>query len=215
MLSRGFAIGRIFGTNIYATGSFFLLIAYIFWISGGNLSWAAIWCLAIILSLIAHEFGHVFAVRWLLKERSTVILWFLGGICLHEPTRDRRKQIGISLMGPAFGFGLAGLAWIAMLALPASKGPLRPFLGSLLFLNVLLNALNLLPIWPLDGGQALRAALAARLGSGRAALVVRRISIATAIVGGAVALQLGYRIAAIIAILLVADNLLGRGPTHD
>jgi Zn-dependent protease len=214
MLSRGFAIGRLFGTDIYATVSFFLLVAFIFWQSGGNYGVAAILCLALTISIITHEFGHVFAVRWLLKGPCVVILWFLGGVCLHEPTRARGKQVAISLMGPAFGFLLCGLAWLAQRFLPSGPPALGGLLAALVWINLLLSVLNLLPIWPLDGGQALRSALAAKIGGGRAALWTRRVSVVTAVAGAIVGLQLGYHIMPLVAIMLIVDNLFGRGPTH-
>lgn len=212
-MSRGLLIGRLFGTDIYASPSFLLLMA-VYFFAYRNPAAVAIFLVALILSLLVHEFGHVFAVKWLLKGRAVILLWMLGGLCIHERTTNAKKQLGISLMGPAFGFALAGVAW-AIEPLVPRPGVWAGLVAMLLWINVLWNALNLLPLWPLDGGQALRAALALRIGGAKAAVAVRRISIFTAVAGIAVALQSGYFFAAILATMLLLENLRPGAIPHD
>jgi Zn-dependent protease len=214
-MNRGFPIGRLFGTDIYATGGFFLLLALYFLRGEADPAGAATWCAAVVLSLLVHEFGHVFAVRRLTGGDCFVQLWMLGGLCVHAPVRSRGKQVAISLLGPVAGFMLAGVAWVIRDFAAPSHPLLRYLVRSLLWINLFWNGLNLLPIWPLDGGQALRAALAHRLGSGRAVPIVRRLSIAVAAIVGIVALRIGFTLGAVLAILLGMENLMGRGPIHD
>jgi stage IV sporulation protein FB len=209
MPTRGTLIGRLFGTDIYATSGFFLLVVLLFafyW----NAAWViAVYLLALVISLLVHEFGHVFAVRWLLNSGSIVILWGLGGLCVHEPTPVIRKRIGISLMGPAFGFVLGGVSWaVSHFLVPEDAAkPLLVFMGAMVFINVVYTGLNLLPIVPLDGGQAALAALESRLGPARARVWMRRVSVGVAGAGAAVALYAGWYIAALLAGLLLFQNL--------
>jgi Zn-dependent protease len=212
--SMGVPLGRLFGTDIRATGGFFILLALCFYVyrSDGP-AMSAVACIAIVLSLLFHEFGHVFAVRKQLGSESVVILWGLGGLCVHEPAQAPRQRIIISLMGPVFTAILAGVALGAGYAGSALGVP-HPILARLAGFLVAINAIwlvfNILPIRPLDGGQALEAALAMRLGEKRARAMSRRVSIVIAgvVAGGAYAA--GWPVAAMMAILLLVQNLTGQ-----
>ena len=106
MTPRGFQIGRVLGTDIYMSPTFLLLIAFYFFMGGrARAATVAIFSIAVILSLLIHEFGHAIAVRRLLKTEPVILLWGLGGLCMfrdelgrHTPGRD----LVISLAGPAF-----------------------------------------------------------------------------------------------------------------
>ncbi|MHC4547955.1 MAG: site-2 protease family protein [Planctomycetota bacterium] len=212
-MPRGFLIGRLFKTNIYCTLGFFLLMAICFLRLGA--SDAALICAALILSILVHEFGHVFAVRWLLKSESRVVLWALGGLCLHAPARHPRQQVAISLMGPAFGLALAGGCLLVVLLIPIHFVPLARLLRVMVYINVFWTAVNLLPIMPLDGGQALRSALGAKLGSGPARRIARWTSLLTAAAGTVAALVLGDRVLALLGVLLLFQNLAGPDVAYD
>jgi stage IV sporulation protein FB len=181
-MAQGVQIGRLFGTDVYASFGFLFLLALPFLLGTGDLVGAAIWDLAILVSLLVHEFGHVFAVKWFLGGRSVVVLWFLGGLCIHEPTPHRGKRIAIALMGPAFQLALCG-ALFPVARHVRDPVPLARFLDSMLWLNLFWPIVNLAPILPLDGGQAARAALEFRLPPARARRVAAGLSVAAAAVG--------------------------------
>jgi len=186
-MPSGVQIGRLFGTDIYASFGFFFLLAlpFLFGVEGGYVG-AAVWDLAVVVSLLVHEFGHVFAVKWFLKGRSAIVLWMFGGLCVHDPTSDRRKRIAISLMGPAFQIALwAALRPFAPRGRPETVTEL--FLVHMLFANLVWPLLNLLPILPLDGGQAIRAAIEFRLPPGRALRAAALLSMGVAAAGVAAA----------------------------
>lgn len=210
----GVPIGRIFGTDIRATGGFFILLALCFYVyRSDGVAMAAIACLAIVCSVLFHEFGHVFAVRRQLKSESVVILWGLGGLCVHEPPHSPRQSIIISLMGPVFTGILAGLA-LGAWKLGEAVGLPHPLVGRLVGFTLAINTLwlvfNILPIRPLDGGQALEAALAIRLGDGRARAASRKVSIVVALVVAGVAYAIGWPVASMLSLLLVVQNFTGR-----
>jgi Zn-dependent protease len=214
-MPRGIQLGRIFGTDIYASLGFFGLLVLIFIVYGTrNAAFAAVVIIAVVISLLVHEFGHAFAARWLLKSKSKIVLWFLGGLCIHEPAKSPGQQVGISLMGPGFAAVLAGLVAIPYFTMPDDEGAMRILVEALLWINVVWTAANLLPILPLDGGQALRALLHMRLGARRSLRVARMISMATAAAAGAVAIYYGYRFAAILCVMLLLENMWGRSVTY-
>lgn len=181
-MPRGVFLARLFKTDVYATGSFLLLMVLLMILNGEQASSVAVWEFALIVSVLVHEFGHVYAVRKFTGGTSVVLLWGLGGLCIHEPTPVIRKRIGIALMGPAFGFVLGGISWaVAAYAMPDQvPPPVAVFMNAMIVLNIVYTAFNLLPILPLDGGQATLAALESRLGPGKALRATRLVSVITA-----------------------------------
>jgi Zn-dependent protease len=210
---RGFRIGRLFGTDIYCAPGFFLLVAAYFLLAGPGPG--ALFSVAVIISILVHEFGHVFAVRWFLRAPSTVFLWGLGGLCIHPGTASPGRQVGISLMGPAFGFVLGGLSVAAALLVPDVSPVLAAFLAMMVWINLIWSAANLLPILPLDGGQALRAALRAGLGAGRSGRIMRRISIVVAAGATVAAFYFGFKLAAVLGVILLYQNLMRPDVAYD
>jgi len=207
----GFSIGRLFGTDIRATGGFFLLVAFYFLRFGLEApAEAAIVCIAVILSLLVHEFGHVFAVRWQLKSESAVILWGLGGLCVHPPAPKPSQRLIISLMGPAFEAVLGIVAIAVWFLFPPSQPLVRYFVGWLVWINVVWLVFNLVPLKPLDGGQALEAAMEMKLGSAKAATIARRVSVLCAAVIVAAGLYYKLVFLAVMGLFLLIHNLQGR-----
>ncbi|HET6881669.1 MAG TPA: site-2 protease family protein [Pirellulales bacterium] len=130
------------------------------------------WVVAVFISILVHELGHAFLIRYY-GWRPRVILYSLGGLAAYEPTWHRMlPQIIISFAGPAAGFLLAGIVvaailasghgvhidWEALFPMPirfdryASRN-LTVFVYDMLEINILWGVLNLLPIYPLDGGK--------------------------------------------------------------
>ncbi len=211
-MRRGLLIGRLFGTDIYCEISFFLLIALYMW-SAGLLA-GALFSAAVLISVLVHEFGHVLAVQRLLKTQSLVVLWMLGGLTIYRGAPRPGQQAAISLMGPAFSFALAGLSYGATELLPASPSLFRAFLVVMVWINIVWTLANLLPALPLDGGQALRAALRAALPRLRADRIMRVISLVTAagVIGAALWFQ--KPLGAVLGAFLLLDNLKSPGVAY-
>lgn len=119
------------------------------------------WIAVVFVSILVHELGHAFAVRYY-GSPCEVLLYGFGGLAIfpYAPARGWRR-IAISLAGPAAGFALGGVVFLSNVALGWSeKGMLAAVLyGFLLWVNLIWNLVNLLPIWPLDGGHVCREAL--------------------------------------------------------
>jgi Zn-dependent protease len=114
--------------------------------------------LLIMLSIVVHEMGHAFAARHYEKRVDEIILYALGGLCVHEGGwLQPWKNIRIALAGPLFGFALSGV-FAALFFTVGANAPwlVRAILYEGLWFNVAVNAINLLPIFPLDGGQIFR-----------------------------------------------------------
>ena len=202
--SRGEWRFRLFGTLVRVQIWFWFVIL----IMGGDRQPvpALTWVTVCFVSILLHEFGHVAAFR-LFRVDAEVVLHGWGGLAI--PRREVRgtwAELLVSVAGPAAGFGLAALALLAAshtgfrtyLGFHAmiphlSVLPARPvhfsiswmvLLNDLLWVNFYWGLMNLLPVYPLDGGQAARA-LFEHYQPGRG---LRRSLVVSAVVGGAVAL---------------------------
>ena len=156
---------------------FFWLMAAIlgFGATQGDPRRLAFWILAVLISVLVHELGHAVVIRKFGWE-PRITLYGMGGLASYNAARiDPRIHILISLAGPAAGFALAGLLVGALATAGApvqfhvglpyivwwqlggfSNRLLHDFVSYMLFVNIWWGLLNLLPIWPLDGGQITR-----------------------------------------------------------
>jgi membrane-associated protease RseP (regulator of RpoE activity) len=129
-------------------------------------------------SILLHEFGHVLAFR-LCGTGAEVVLYGWGGLTIpYRGVRGFGARVMIALAGPAAGFCAAALAvglaqasgaavhfgfrrFLPMLSVWPSATPAfyywYVFLNDLLWVNFYWGLVNLLPIFPLDGGHVSRA----------------------------------------------------------
>lgn len=119
-------------------------------------------------SVLLHELGHaLMARRFGLKTRE-ISLTPMGGFSnIDEMPETPRVQLFVVLAGPAVSLLLAALGFLLSAPLKGDlPGPMavnepgaNP-LTQLAWFNLVLGVYNLLPIFPMDGGRALRAVLA-------------------------------------------------------
>ena len=105
------------------------------------------------LILLAHEIGHVVAMRLGgTKVRGVLFLPFVGAATLAEHAFvSRWHEFWVQLAGPLTGIPSAALALILW-----RTGVLSEATGSTVFwAALLLNLFNLIPVLPLDGGRVL------------------------------------------------------------
>ena len=146
---------------------------------------AFLWIVAIYGSILAHELGHAVVGRRLGYGSADIVLSFFGGVAIWSgrTSRSRRDQLLVTLAGPAVNVVLC----IFFLLLKTFPPPfisllvpsLRGLIDDLYWINLMLAAFNILPIFPLDGGQALRTALAYRIRGSRLVRISLQVSFAT------------------------------------
>jgi len=157
-----FAIGRI---PVRVHPLFWLLSALLGW-SGPDLRGTLLWVLCVFLSVLIHELGHAWTAQ-AYGLRPQIVLHAFGGYAAYQGTERQSawQRILILIAGPAAGFALCALAILARFALEASQRTStiladQPFLvqglAHLVYINLWWGLLNLLPIYPLDGGQIAR-----------------------------------------------------------
>lgn len=135
-----------------------------FWIAATVLNWdhkpvdvVFLWVMCLFVSILVHELGHALmaeAFGW----ASEIVLYWLGGLTFSNRNylRTPWREIAVSLAGPFAGFGMYGLTVAATQLLPSHQELHRNVYITLIFLiqiNLYWGLINLLPVWPLDGGQ--------------------------------------------------------------
>jgi Zn-dependent protease/CBS domain-containing protein len=124
-------------------------------------------------AVLFHEFGHIAASLMRGVRPKAIMLLPIGGVHIRESSeidsrRDAQTEIIIALAGPLVSLTLAAVAYgIASAFLPQQAWLRdRPFLWpanlprSVIWINLFLAGVNLLPAYPLDGGRLLRVLLA-------------------------------------------------------
>jgi len=201
MRSWSIPVGRLFGVDVRIHLTFFLLPMFVFWTDysahQGNANGPRDLALvAIILACVgAHECGHMLAARRFGMIPKAVILLPLTGVTLYDESRTEKPQpaallwkreIRLALVGPLVNLALGSLA-VAAITGAGRGGDLWkwPFLQagnllkSLVWANLYLAVLNLMPAYPLDGGRILRAFFSRSLDA--SAATRRAVSISNAI----------------------------------
>jgi stage IV sporulation protein FB len=158
-----FYVFSIRGIPVHLSVWALALVAWLAW-SWGDPVQGALVGVGAILSVLIHELGHaVVAARYGLQP--SILLHALGGTTQHLRARTDGQDAWIIAAGPLIQIGagfVAMLGWIgAALLVPAvAAQPLfAGFMTGFLYVSLIWGAINLAPMWPLDGGKLFRLAL--------------------------------------------------------
>ena len=210
--SSGLRVGRLFDIDIWVHWILLLIIALkLFDILlkedqqyGEPLLAFASFALALLLTILLHEFGHAYAAAKVGGRTEKIILWPLGGLAVCEAPQEPRSQFWVAAGGPIVNLGLGLVVTGICIAigldfLPSFSGEVifwQRLLQYLFLWNFVLLLVNLLPCYPLDGGRILHCWLWNRMDSHHGALeLTLRISRLTAIVAlifGGATIVLGF-----------------------
>jgi len=184
-----FRLFQVFGITVFLHWSWFLVAAYELDQRSGrysSLGWNIAEYLMLFLIVLLHEFGHSLACRQVGGTANEIILWPLGGVAFVNPPPRPGAVLWSIAAGP-----LVNVAFVALLAV---FGMVSPYLGDIAMsssahhflrqlwnINVGLLIFNLLPVYPLDGGQILRALLWFPLGRAHSLTAAVVIGIAGAL----------------------------------
>lgn len=163
----------------------FWVMAILFGASLGNILYILLWILVVFGSVLLHEFGHALMMR-VYGQPALVVLYAGGGLAVPESIGWGRQwatvglatheKVLISLAGPGAGFLLAALMMLVITVLGGSVsvswllgviplvnawlplgGPILNIVIAMLFsVNIFWGVINLMPVYPLDGGQIAR-----------------------------------------------------------
>lgn len=152
---------------------FFPLVLLVFW-SRLGLQLGTTCALLLLVSVLVHEFFHVFGARLTGGEADEILIWPAGGLAYTQPGPSVRSEFLTIAAGPLANVLIALLmlpvvlsagqlseCWhpIVLPAVDLKDHVLRDW-GVLMFsLNVKLVYINLLPVLPMDGGRMLQTVL--------------------------------------------------------
>jgi CBS domain-containing protein len=223
MRGWSFPVGRFFGVEVRIHAFFLLLLALA--IGVGSLAGAStgrvltLWLL-LLFAVVVREVARALAAAWFGLDLRGILLLPTGGLFTYatvdateraaEPAMQRRMAV----IGPlaSIGAGLL-LGAIILASAPGIEADLvgRPLiepshlLRAMVWLNILLGAINLLPALPLDGGRVFQLGTPGKQANGK---VERRIANAGAASSGFRLWGLGGGLGQWIAVALVVAGLL-------
>ncbi len=157
---------RLAGITVYVHWAWFLAFLYLasrphqF----SNYGWNALEILALFAIVLTHEFGHQLACRSVGGQTNDIILWPLGGVAYVNPPQRPGAQLWSIAAGPLVNVALIPLLYGVLAVTTRLNWPdLYPDACELVhdvwIINFVLLIFNLMPIYPLDGGQILRSLL--------------------------------------------------------
>lgn len=190
---------RIAGIDVFLHWTWFVVAAIEIGYMRGrytSLVWSLLEYVSLFLIVLLHEFGHALACRQVGGTADQIMLWPLGGVAYVRPPERPGATLWSIAAGPLVNVLLLPLLLAAFMgARLAGWGHARPdayqWLAAVLLIDIGLLAFNLLPVYPLDGGQILRSLLWFFLGRGRSLAAATVIGFAGA--AGFVFLALWWR----------------------
>ena len=206
------------GIQVYLHFSWFLIAAYEFSRRLGVYSspvWSALEYIALFAIVLLHEFGHALACRQTGGIADRIVLWPLGGIAFVNPPRRPGAVLWSIAAGPLVNVLLLPILSVAIVLVPLGSGvaptDLALFLWHVWWINLGLLIFNILPIYPLDGGQILRSLLWFPLGEIRSLQIASVIGLIGSIALAGVSLLLGMDIfwTAIMSLFLISRAVAG------
>jgi Zn-dependent protease/predicted transcriptional regulator len=108
-------------------------------------------------SILLHELSHAGVARLRGVEVSSITLYFFGGATATNLDKRPGDQFLISAAGPGMSLLVGALFWSISRATTGSLLTLS--FGYVGWINLVLAVFNVVPGYPLDGGQMLRAAI--------------------------------------------------------
>lgn len=144
-----------------------------FWVFSAMMGWDPdnpnlifLWVACVFLSILVHELGHALMARYFGWDPE-IVLYLFGGYASFLPTfgNTTSRAVATLLAGPGAGFVLYGIVvgvkWLlfAFRLIPDDVQQLQYLffvIIQLQYINLWWGVINLLPVYPLDGGQISR-----------------------------------------------------------
>ena len=174
----------------------FIVVAALLVLSAGlTLEQGLVAFAVVFLSVLLHEFGHAIAAR-MHGAKPSVVIAGLGGYTSFSPPR-RLSRLGsavITASGPLVNVLIA----LGGVVVRSGLGYDTTVVRAVIWINIALAVLNLLPIVPLDGGAIMQQAI-----PGKSALIRHRRAASVSIVIGVVAAIFAFQQGIVFGALLL------------
>lgn len=215
-LNGSFRIGQLFRINIRVHVLFLIYIAFRLITAGAHWQFYGMFLGMLFGIVLVHEFGHCLGARAVGGDARDILMWPLGGLAYaYAPMRPWPQFVTVAcgplvnlvfcLISGAVVVGYTGL-W-GLILLNPFEGIMLPrdmnwLAGLWIFyqVNLMLLMFNLLPIYPLDGGQLFQAFIWPFVGLQRATLIACYVGIAGCVMLGMWGLRGGGQMLLFIAV---------------
>jgi len=177
-------LGTYFGIRVRVHASLIVLILstlLLDFTKGYALQSRVVSMAVLFVIILLHEFGHCFAARSVGGEANDILMWPLGGLASATPPRRPWPTFVTVAGGPLVNVIICLITGVWLFVATRGLVPLNPFrplpppqfshLTQVTFyvwwvfdMSYYLLLFNLMPIYPLDGGQMLQAILWPKLG---------------------------------------------------
>jgi len=185
-IRRGsFHLFRVAGIDLSLHWSWFLVAT--FEISNrakaySSLTWNVLEYLALFLIVMLHEYGHALACRQVGGAANQIVLWPLGGVAYVNPPPRPAATLWSIAAGPLVNLVLLPILSMLVIldrsfAWMQTMPNAHALLQAVWLINLVLLIFNMLPIYPLDGGQILRSLLWFAMGRARSLMVATIIGL--------------------------------------
>jgi len=170
---------RFSGIDVFLNWFWFIAAIYLVQRPIGrysSITWSIFECLALFLIVLLHEFGHALACRQVGGVANRIVLWPLGGVAYVDPPPRPGATLWSIAAGPlvnvilfpiivGFGYFSRHMDW------NHTYPDFHHLLRAILIIDFGLFAFNILPVYPLDGGQILRSLLWFVFGRARSLMI--------------------------------------------
>lgn len=205
-LNGSFRVGRLFGIDVHVHMLFVIWVVFQLLSAGDYWQYEAAFMTLLFGIVLAHEFGHCFGARWVGGDAKNILMWPLGGLAYaHAPMTPWAQFVTVAA-GPMVNviFCVISGAIIAVSigsVEPLLMNPFDPrmirlsgelwYVGVFYSVNLFLLGFNLLPIYPMDGGQLFQCLLWPFLGLRTALEIACKVGLAGAVLFGIWGIQGG------------------------
>jgi Zn-dependent protease len=208
---------RLFGVNVFLHWSWALVAAFQIWRDrqlSARLSIPILIAeyLCLFLIVLMHEFGHALACKSVGGKAERIVLWPLGGVAYVQPPPRPGALLWSIAAGP-----LVNVLFLPLTIIPAYLAGsfsgihslTAMFLFDLAVTNAVLLVFNMLPIYPLDGGQILQALAWFIFGRAVSLIIAASVGLVGAALLAALALYASNFWLGLVVFFLVTQSLRG------
>lgn len=156
---------RFSGITVFLHWSWFVVAMWTFQNRTGlysSMVWNAVEYMGLFVIVLMHEFGHSLSCRQVGGRADLIVLWPLGGVAYVAPPPRPGATLWSIAAGPLVNVALIPVFILAQkftLGNPSISDDTSTLIQQLAHINLGLLIFNVLPIYPLDGGQILRSLL--------------------------------------------------------
>lgn len=198
-------VGRLLGCDIRIHNLYLLLIAINLATAGEHWRFALFWQAMLFVIILCHEYGHCLAARAVGGSASEILMWPLGGLAFAHAPMTPFAQLITVVCGPLVNVlfcvisGAVLVVWAGTFEVlsiwPHQSGVFLGWNHPISYLTIFFTVnqwllyFNMLPIYPLDGGQTFRALLWPRFGLNQATVIATQVGMVGAAILGIMSLQ--------------------------